>query len=216
MLVVIRGLKNQKHLLESTKFKFKIQTDYKNLEYFIKAQKLNRKQAHWAPYLSRFNFILKHVLGTKIGKADKLSRRLDQKVSIEKDNENQILIKEQQICNLVEVVIEELEVDIIEKIKIARSKNKKVVKVVKEMKKVGVKVLRENEWQIEGDLVLKEKKVYVLKNETLRVEIIWLYHNMLVVGYREKWKTMELVMRNYQWLEVTKNIGRYIEGYNMY
>ena len=84
------------------------------------------------------------------------------------------------------------------------------------MKKVGVKVLRENEWQIEGDLVLKEKKVYVLKNETLRVEIIWLYHNMLVVGYREKWKTMELVMRNYQWLEVTKNIGRYIEGYNMY
>ncbi len=45
MLTVIRGLKNWKHLLESAKFKFKVQTDYKNLEYFMKAQKLNRRQA---------------------------------------------------------------------------------------------------------------------------------------------------------------------------
>ncbi len=31
----------------------------------------------------------------------------------------------------------------------------------------------ESEWQIEGDLVLKKRKVYVLKDEELRVEIIW-------------------------------------------
>jgi len=36
MLVVIRGLENWRHLLESTKFKFKVWTDYKNLEYFMK------------------------------------------------------------------------------------------------------------------------------------------------------------------------------------
>ena len=35
-----------------------------------------------------------------------------------------------------------------------------------------VKELWGNEWQIEGDLVLKEGKVYVLENEELRVEII--------------------------------------------
>jgi len=32
--------------LEGTKFKFEVWTDYKNLEYFMKAQKLNRRQAH--------------------------------------------------------------------------------------------------------------------------------------------------------------------------
>ena len=42
----------------------------------------------------RFDFILKHVLGTKIEKIDRLSRRLDWKVDIEKDNENQIFIKD--------------------------------------------------------------------------------------------------------------------------
>jgi len=74
MLVVMRGLENWRHLLEGAKFKFKIWTDYKNLEYFMKAQKLNRRQAQW---LSKFNFTLKHVPGTKIGKANGLSRRPD-------------------------------------------------------------------------------------------------------------------------------------------
>ena len=74
MLVIIRGLENWRHLLEGAHFKFEIWTDHKNLEYFMKAQKLNWRQAQWALYLSRFDFILKHVLGTKIGKVYGLSR----------------------------------------------------------------------------------------------------------------------------------------------
>jgi len=77
ILVVIRRLENKKHLLESEKFKFKIWMDHKNLEYFMKVQKLNQRQAHWILYLSRFDFTLKHVPGTKIGKANGLSRRPD-------------------------------------------------------------------------------------------------------------------------------------------
>ena len=79
-------------MLEDTKFKFKIETNHKNLEYFMKAQKLNRKQACWALYLSRFDFILKHVLGIKMGKIDGLSRRLDWRVGVEKSKKNQTLI----------------------------------------------------------------------------------------------------------------------------
>jgi len=92
--LVIRELENWKHLLKSTKFKFEIYPDYKNLECFTKAQKLNRRQAHWILYLSRFNFTLKHMLRTKMEKVNELSRRLDWKVGVEKDNENQTLIKE--------------------------------------------------------------------------------------------------------------------------
>jgi len=65
------------------------------------------------------------------------------------------------------------------------------------MKKVGVKELRGNEWKIEGDLVLKERKVYVLKDEELRAEVIQLHHDMPAVGYEGRWKMVELVMRNY-------------------
>ena len=45
MLVIIRGLENWRHLLESTHFKFEIWINHKNLEYFMKMQKLNCRQA---------------------------------------------------------------------------------------------------------------------------------------------------------------------------
>ena len=45
MLAIIRGLESQRHLLEGAQSKFEIQTDHKNLEYFVKVQKLNQRQA---------------------------------------------------------------------------------------------------------------------------------------------------------------------------
>ena len=64
--------------------------------------------------------------------------------------------------------------------KIAKEKDEEVVE---EMKNAGVKVLRGNEWQVEGNLVLKEERIYILKNEELRVEIIWLYYNIPAPEY---------------------------------
>jgi len=52
-----------------------------------------------------------------MGKADGLKRRADWKVDVNRDNENQVFIKDNWICSLQEVVIEGPEVDIIEKIK---------------------------------------------------------------------------------------------------
>ena len=111
----------------------------------MKAQKLNQRQAQWALYLSRFNFILKHVPGMRMGKADGLSRRLDWKVGVDKDNENQIIIKDNWLCRIEEIIIEGLEIDIVEKIKKARSKDKEVIRIVEKMKKVEVKLIQGEE-----------------------------------------------------------------------
>jgi len=73
---------------------------------------------------------------------------------------------------MIEVVVKGPEAELTEKIKRERGKDKKVVKVVKEIKKMRVRNLRSNEWEIEEDLVLKEGKVYILKNKKLRIEII--------------------------------------------
>ena len=74
------------------------------------------------------------------------------------------------------------------------------------MKKTGVKVLRNDEWQIEDKLVLKERKVYVSKDESLRLEIIWLYYDILIAEHREQQKIVELVTRNYWWPGATKDV----------
>ena len=89
------------------------------------------------------------------------------------------------------------------------------MRVVEKMKKAEVKVLRGNNWKIEGELVLKERKVYVLKYDKLKIEVIQLYHNVLVAKYRGRWKMMELVTRNYWWPGVTKVVGKYVNGYDL-
>jgi len=59
-------------------------------------------------------------------------------------------------------------------------------------------------------LVLKKRKVYVPKDEILRIEVIQLHHDVLVARHKGKWKMIELVTRNYWWPEVTRNIVRSI------
>jgi len=40
------------------------------------------------------------------------------------------------------------------------------------MKKAKVKILRNKKWQIKGELILKEVKIYIPKEEKFRIEII--------------------------------------------
>jgi len=49
--------------------------------------------------------------------------------------------------------------------------DERVVKAVEELKKAGVKTLRDEEWKIEDGVVLKEGRIYIPEGE-LRGEII--------------------------------------------
>jgi len=55
------------------------------------------------------------MAGSKMGKADGLSRRVDWKVGTDKDNKNQVLIKDHWIRNMYEVVVEGPEVELVVK-----------------------------------------------------------------------------------------------------
>ena len=44
---------------------------------------------------------------------------------------------------------------------------------------------------------MKEGKVYVLKDEELRANIIWSYYDVPVIGYDGRWMMTELVIRTY-------------------
>ena len=69
-------------------------------------------------------------------------------------------------------MVERAKKEIIEKIKKLEVKDDEIVKTVEEMKKAKVKLLINNKWQIENDLVLKERKIYIPKDKELRLEII--------------------------------------------
>jgi len=86
--------------------------------------------------------------------------------------------------------------DLREKIKKVQEGDEKIVKVVEELKRAGIKLLKDEKWLIEKGIVMKEGQVYVLEEE-LRKEAICLHHNTLVEEHGKRWKTTELVTRNY-------------------
>jgi len=149
-----------------------------------------------------------------MGKADRLSRRSDWEMGVERDNKEQMLIKrewlEARAAEVSEVVING--VDILDRIRKSKARDDEVVKAVEEMKQAGVKVLRDEEWREHEGLMLKEGKVYVPKDEKLRAEVIRLHYDTPVGGYRGQWKTTELVTRNFWWPGVSREVKRYVEG----
>jgi len=151
-----------------------------------------------------------------MGKADGLSRRPDWEDGVERDNEEQTLVKrewlEARAAEVSEVVIDG--VDILDRIRKSEAKDDEVVKAVEEMKRARVKVLRDEEWREHEGLMLKEGKVYVPKDEKLRAEVIRLHHDMPVEGHGGQWKTTELVTRNFWWPGVSREVKQYVEGCN--
>ena len=88
---------------------------------------------------------------------------------------------EEKRVRVAEIIIEG--VDLLDKVRKCETKDDEVVRAVEEMKRVGVKMLRDKEWRQEDGLMLKERKMYVPKDEKLRAEVIRLHHNIPIGGH---------------------------------
>jgi RNase H-like domain found in reverse transcriptase len=91
MLAIVRALEEWRHIVEGAEHQVEIWTDHKNLEYFMTAKKLNRRQACWSLLLAKFDFAMHHQSGKTMGKSDALSCRSDHG-SRAKDNDNMVLL----------------------------------------------------------------------------------------------------------------------------
>ena len=78
----------------------------------------------------------------------------------------------------MEIIVNE--VDLLEEVRKSKVKDDEVVKVVEKMKRVGVKMLRDEEWREADGIIYKEGKVCIPKDKKLRAEIIRLHHDMLI------------------------------------
>ena len=87
---------------------------------------------------------------------------------MEKDNENQKLIKPEWIKGVKTIIKEG---NLKERIRRAQEGDEKVVKAVEELKRAGIKTLKNKEWEIEDGLVMKKGRIYIPEGE-LRKEII--------------------------------------------
>src|SRR5467141_2360613 len=102
LLSVIQCLEEWRHILEGTKHTIEVLNDHRNLTYFRESQNLNRRQACWSLFLSRFDFSLIHRPGQHSAKPDALSRRKDH-LTKEGDNQDQVMLSAERFDKLSEL-----------------------------------------------------------------------------------------------------------------
>ena len=139
--------------------------DHKNLEYFMTAKKLNRRQARWSLYLAYFNFKLTHCPGHCIGKPDALSRRPDHGKGAS-DNEDVVLLRPELLAiqALEGVQMEGPEKGILKEIRQGNQRGDQeepVAKAARELRQAASKTVCFVEWSEEEGLLWFRGKIYV-------------------------------------------------------
>lgn len=186
------------------------------MTYFQTARDLNRRQARWALFLSRFDFSLTHQAGTQSGKPDALSRRSDHNRG-ENDNVSQTLLAPHLFSQVIaanpaQVPLEGLKTQLINRIKECEDRDESVVKALKEL---GTRHdLHEGEWSEEDGVVLHCGKVYVPLDPQLQHDIVKGHHNSPVTGHPGQWKTYKLISRNYWWPGLGRYVAKYVTSCN--
>jgi hypothetical protein len=215
MLAIVRALEEWRHFLEGAAHSVEIWTDHRNLEFFRKSQKLNRRQARWSLYLSRFDFELHHQPGRLMGRPDALSRRPDHGVST--DNEDVTLLRPElfHLRALSGLAVSGPETEILRDIRASLSGEPHVEEPIalmaKELLKAkGTRSARSAEWQKSDGLLYYRGKVVVPRDLDLRRRIMEQHHDTRVAGHAGRFKTLELVSRNYWWPQMSRHIGRYV------
>ena len=170
-IAIILALEHFRHYLEGHAKPVEIWTDHGNLVYFTKKQKLSRRQARWALYLSCFNFTIIHKPGSQ-NKADALSRRSDHTEGMELDNEQRILLDTKffavRATRPTAVTIQG-DPMLRECIRAAQDYDTEVSKALESILKNGPRTISRGleDWNLEDGIILHRGQIYIPKDINL-------------------------------------------------
>jgi Integrase zinc binding domain/RNase H-like domain found in reverse transcriptase len=210
---IIWALEEWRHFLEVSKHRIEIWTDHKNLEYFHTAKKLNRRQACWSLYLSRFDFELHHRPGVTMGKSDALSHH-SYHGSGSDDNSDLVLLQPELfvVRTLEGLTLVGEERGILREVRKAfreASLEDEVSGAVQKLRESGGRSLVSAEWAETDGVLTFHGKVFVPDDHDLRRQVVAQHHDSRVVGHPGQWKTLNLVSQNDWWPYMSRYIGEY-------
>lgn len=195
------ALEEWRHYLMGATEVFEIWTDHQNLQYFCKLQKLNRRQAWWVMELMEYHFTLHHKVGTANKKADLLSQWPDHDQG-KADNNSVVVLKPQHFRAMILPTIEEAH----EWIKSATRNHR--------MWDQGIANSVNHNWgmMLKEGLIYYDKRIYVPLDHALQGEIIACIHDHITAGHSGIEKMKELVLQDYWWLKMKRDVEKYVQG----
>jgi hypothetical protein len=211
MLGCIRALEDWRHYLEG--ISFEIVTDHKNIEWWASMRDLNRRQARWTLYLSRFSFKITYRKG-ELMQADTLSRFSTDQVSDKEDNRQVQVLKPEHFIRAAKAHFVP-EVDSLgDRIRWASLREAEVIEGLKSIDKNAPKALTNGTmmWEEDDGFVYYKGRLYVPNDRKLRQDVVKSCHDTILAGHPGKNGTTELVSRYYWWPRMAGFISAYVEG----
>ncbi|SJL13535.1 uncharacterized protein ARMOST_16979 [Armillaria ostoyae] len=201
LLAIMLALDKWRHYLMGATVDFEIWTDHQNLQYFRKPQKLNRRQARWVTELAEYHFTLHHKPGASNKKADLLSRRADHPQG-QDDNDEIIVLSPEHFQAMIMPTTDETH----ERIKSATRTHQKWDQGI------ANSLNHEKGIKEKDGLLYYDKRIYVPRDSATRGEIISCCHDHITAGHPGIEKTKELVLRDYWWPKLKKDVEAYVQG----
>ncbi len=212
LLAIYRALDEWRHYLQGSPHTITVLSDHKNLTYFRKAQKLNRRQARWSLFLSEFDLQLVHVPGTKMVVADALSRRPDLCPEEDHDNEDIVMLPDNLFVNLIDI-------DLQERVITSDSYDADAANALKLLLEDGPSELKSDldDWTVEFSednkpVLFRRGKMYIPQNEELRRHIVHSFHDPITAGHPGELETFNAVRQHYWWPGMRSFVKKYVNG----
>ena len=210
LLAIVECFRLWRHYLEGAKYTIQVFTDHNNLQYFTTTKQLSRRQARWSERFASFDFVINYRPGRLGAKPDAITRRPDvypKKTFQDATNalNNKILIPPEQLRAVVAI-----------------NEHKTLRTIINSTKNAGLdeegksyqeQLKQENSpFTQEGQLILRDGRIYIPDIENLRFKVIQSYHDHKLRGHPGVRKTRELIMRDMFWKGITKDIEHYVKA----
>jgi hypothetical protein len=123
---------------------------------------------------------------------DSLSRRPDLRPEEDNDNEDQIMLP-------AEVFVKTMDVELHNKFTETRTRDKVIMDALDAIKQGGTLPMKSalKDWREEDGIIFYKDRVYVPPNDKLQHEITRRHHDLTMMGHPGRFKTLELIRRDY-------------------
>ena len=213
LLAIVDSFKIWRHYLEGNPHPIEIFCDHKNLEYFRTTKILSRRQVRWSLVLNSYQYNFNFRPGKKNTKVDAFTRRHDYS---EGDNALASAEPPQILLRPVQVSPLESEQDVVTRIKAGYDSDPALSSLLPYIRNPTRQRPPNLQNQLQpfsltdDGLILHHGLIYVPNDEDLFAAILKLIHDHPTAGHFGRFKTVELLSRNYYWPKSTEFVKSYI------
>ena len=203
LLAIILALKEWRVYLEGAKFRIKVMTDHKSLQFLKTQPQLSARQSRWKDIIARYDFDIEYMKGELNPVADGLSRRPDHM------NQSGQTMSSSELLTIVfgeahshlSAVQTTLLVDLID----AAAPRDQVYRAALRRQRAANDPIR-----VKDGRLLHGDRIYVPNDEPLKTRILRECHDSPLAGHLGKEKTTEQVKRRFYWPGMDATIAAYV------